>query len=208
MSQSSYAGIVFDVGSVLARVDYDVISQNLGRHSPLAPAEIRRHLLGSDLEFDSETGKYDSREYFRRVKSRIQGAADWRYDQFAAEFKSGLELTADGESALRYTAARARVFLMSNTGYLHAQWIFEQEVLATLPEQHFFSFREGVMKPDPKIWQIFFTRTGLTPQTCLFIDDRLVNCQSAARLGVNVIDFDVEKVSLLDVVKSRLPDAA
>ena len=208
MTRPSIAGIVFDVGSVLARVSYDTISECLSRHSPLAPDDIRRHLIGTDLEVDSETGKYDSREYFRRVKQRIQGEPDWQYDQFVTEFKSGLTMTADGEAALRFAHARARVFLMSNTGYLHAQWIFEQEVMATLPEQHFFSFREGIMKPDPQLWQIFFARTGLTPGQCLFIDDRLDNCEGAAGLGIQTERFRIGETSLSALLRRCLPDRA
>ncbi len=208
MAEPPIAGVIFDVGSVLARVSYDIIAQSLGRHSPMPPAAIKEQLIGTDLEFDSETGKYDSRQYFRLVKDRIQGAADWQYDQFVTEFKSGLEMTADGEAALRYAAARARIFLMSNTGYLHAQWIFEQEVMATLPEQHFFSFREGIMKPDPRLWDIFFARTGLQPPQCLFIDDRPENCAGAADLGIRTVTFRIGGPSLLTLLKSRLPKGA
>ena len=205
MPRPRIEGVVFDVGDVLVRVNYDTISEQLGRHSPMAPAEIYRHVVDTDLEFDSETGKYDSREHFHRVKERIQGAADWQYQQFAAEFKSGLEMTADGETAIRLAAARRRVFLMSNTPYLHALWMFEQEVLATLPEQHFFSFREGVMKPHPRLWDILFARTGLAPEHCLFIDDDPENCEAAARLGVQTVNFRVGEANLSEVLKRRLP---
>ena len=206
MPQPSIAGIVFDVGSVLARVSYDTIAENLSRHSPMTPADIREHLVGTDLEVDSETGKYDSREYFRRLKDRIGSNSGWRYDQFVTEFKSGLEMTADGEAALRYAALRGRVFLMSNTGYLHAQWIFEQEVMATVPEQFFFSFREGIMKPDPRLWEVFFARTGLAPEQCLFIDDRPENCEGAKRLGIRAANFRIGEASLVDVLKGHWPD--
>lgn len=208
MAHPPIAGVVFDVGRVLARVSYDTISQSLSAHSPMAPADISEQLIGTDLEFDSETGKYDSREYFRLVKDRIRGAPDWHYDQFVEEFSSGLEMTADGEAALAYAAVRARVFLMSNTGYLHAQWIFRQEVMATLPEQHFFSFREGIMKPDPRLWEIFFARSGLAPQQCLFIDDRPENCDGAASLGIRTMNFRIGETSLLAALQDQLPEGA
>ncbi len=207
MAPAPITGVVFDVGSVLVRVSYHTIAEHLGRHSPLPPTEIHDHMVDTDLEFDSETGKYDSREYFRRLKERIAGAPDWHYDQFVTEFDAGLQMTEQGADALRYAATRARVFLMSNTGYLHARWIFQQEVMATVPEQHFFSFREGIMKPDPRLWDIFFARTGLAPQSCLFIDDRPENCAGAADLGIQVINFAVGETSLLEVLQARLPEA-
>ncbi|MHA1554513.1 MAG: HAD-IA family hydrolase [Alphaproteobacteria bacterium] len=205
MRQQPIVGVVFDVGRVLVEVSYDAIANRLSRHSTMTANQIRDHLLGGDLERESESGAYDSHEYFRRVKQHINGSDDWSYDQFVAEVSAGLEMTAEGEEALHFASQRARVFLMSNTGYLHALWIYGQEVLATLPEQHFFSFREGIMKPDPRLWDIFFARTGLTAEQCLFIDDRPENCQGAERLGVRVANFRIGQGSLLDVLKQKLP---
>ena len=208
MARPTIKGVIFDVGHVLARVSYDTIARNLGRHSSMTPAEIRDHLVGTDLEIDSETGKYDSREYFRRVKDRIQGEANWRYDEFVSEFNTGLEMTADGKAALRYAATHARAFLMSNTGYLHSLWIYQQEEMATLPEQHFFSFREGMMKPDPRLWEIFFARTGLAPECCLFIDDRPENRAGAEQFGIRTLDFKTGGTSLLEILRGQLPETA
>ena len=190
--------VVFDVGNVLAKVSYDRIAAKLALHSPLAPDAIAGALIGGDIEADAETGKYDSREHFRRIKERIRGAADWDYATFVEEFRSGLEMTAAGEAAGRHAAERARVFLMSDTSYLHGVWIFQQEVLATLPEQLFFSFREGYMKTDPRIWEVFFERTRVPPERCLFVDDKPVNCRIAAAAGVNTITFRIDEMDLIE----------
>ena len=204
MSTRTMEGVVFDVGNVLTRVSYRRISKELARHSPLSAVAIQRELVGTDLEWDAETGKYDSREHFKRIKKRIQGDSGWTYEEFAGEFKSGLSMTRDGVAGLRYAAARARVFLMSNTPYLHGLWMFEQEILATLPEQLFFSYREGVMKPDPRIWEIFFERTRLPAEKCLYFDDRLENCEAVRRFGIHAVHFKSPEMNLLDEVSSRL----
>lgn len=204
MTARRIEGVVFDVGNVLARVSYGRIADEFARHSPLSPEAIVQELVGTDLEWDSETGKYDSREHFKRVKDRLKGNSGWTYDEFAREFASGLALTREGIASLEYAAARCRVFIMSNTPYLHALWMFEQEILATLPEQLFLSYREGVMKPDPRIWEIFFERTQLPAEKCLFIDDRLENCEAAGRLGVRTVHFKKSEMNLLDEVSSLL----
>ena len=196
--------VVFDVGNVLAKVSYARIAENLARHSTLSPEAIADALIGGDIEADAETGKYDSREHFKRIKERIRGDADWDYDTFVHEFRSGLEMTAAGAAAVRHVAARARVFLMSDTSYLHGVWIFQQEVLATLPEQLFLSFREGCMKTEPRIWQIFFERTRLAPQRCLFVDDKPVNCRVAAEAGVNTITFRMGEMDLIEELAAWL----
>ncbi len=204
MSTRRIEGVVFDVGGVLVRVSYRRIADALARHSPLSPEAIGRELVGTDLEWDSETGKYDSREHFRRIKDRLKGNSGWTYVEFAREFRSGLALTPEGIASLKYAAARSRVFIMSNTPYIHALWMFEQEILATLPEQLFLSYREGVMKPDPRIWEIFFERTRLPAENCLYFDDSQENCEAAGRLGVRAVHFKGSEMNLLDEVSSRL----
>jgi putative hydrolase of the HAD superfamily len=82
--------------------------------------------------------------------------------------------------------------------------MFEQEILATLPEQMFLSYREGIMKPDPRLWEIFFERTRLAAETCLFIDDMLENCEAARSIGVHAIHFKRPEMTLLDEISSRL----
>lgn len=48
---------------------------------------------------------------------------------------------------------------------------------------------EGVIKPDPAIYDIVIERFGLTPETTLFIDDRPENTDTAAAKGFQVHTF-------------------
>ncbi len=138
---TSIEAVVFDFGNVLVRLDRLRICSHLAKNSPLSPEDICSRIYDSDLEYDSETGKYDSREYFRRIKQRIQGNHGWTYEQFRSEFKDGFELNPEGMEALQAASGRKRVFILSNISYLHALRLFEHEDLVTLPEQHIFSFK-------------------------------------------------------------------
>ena len=52
-----------------------------------------------------------------------------------------------------------------------------------------FSFREGIVKPDPEIYKILLTRYGLKAEECVFIDDTEENVRSAEKLGFAGIVF-------------------
>ncbi len=52
-----------------------------------------------------------------------------------------------------------------------------------------FSFREGVVKPDPAIYTILLDRYGLKAEECVFIDDTEENVRSAEELGLKGIVF-------------------
>lgn len=180
--------VVFDFGNVLAHVDRREIGESFAAHSPLEPAEILEELFGGELEEKAETGVYDSRQYFAAVKERIDGEESWEYDRFCREYTSALELSKEGVEALHLAAQGGRrVFILSNTSYLHARWLFEQEPLATIPEWHIFSFKVGVMKPDPAIWEYLCRRAGIEPAESLYLDDVEENCRAAGELGFQTL---------------------
>lgn len=195
--------VVFDYGNVLALHDRREICRRFSVHSPLSPDEILPRIYGNDVEFDSETGKIDSREHFRRIKERVSGDATWSYEEFSAEFKNVFELNDEAVRALRAAASTHRVFILSNTTYLHALWMFEQEILATVPELYFLSFKLGVMKPDPEIFRIMLRTGMLTAEECLYIDDLPEFCEAAASLGINTINYRRGTTDLVGEVTRR-----
>ena len=52
-----------------------------------------------------------------------------------------------------------------------------------------FSFREGIVKPDPEIYKTLLKRYGLKAEECVFIDDTEENVLSAENLGFAGIVF-------------------
>ena len=52
-----------------------------------------------------------------------------------------------------------------------------------------FSFREGVVKPDPQIYRILLERYDLKAEECVFIDDTEENVRGAEKLGFKGIVF-------------------
>jgi 2-haloacid dehalogenase len=51
------------------------------------------------------------------------------------------------------------------------------------------SGEEGLIKPDPRIFQLLLRRIGRTPAACIYIDDNARNVAAAATLGFDAIAF-------------------
>jgi 2-haloacid dehalogenase len=47
----------------------------------------------------------------------------------------------------------------------------------------------GVVKPDPRIYEILFSRVGVAPSQLLFIDDSIANVKASEELGMAAIHF-------------------
>ncbi len=202
---SRHQAVVFDYGNVLMMVDRLANARVLARHSPLPAEEIVARIWGGDLEREAETGAYDSREQFRRIRQRIGGESSWSYEEFREEFAEGFELNPEGLEALRLATRRGkRSFILSNTSYLHARLLFMHEELATLPEGYIFSFKVGVMKPDPAIWRYLLRATGLEAGQCVYIDDVAEYCAAAERLGFTAIHYLRHEPGLLQRLEELL----
>ncbi len=51
------------------------------------------------------------------------------------------------------------------------------------------SGREGVIKPDPRIFEILLSRNSIAPDCAVFVDDNPTNAAAATSLGIHGIAF-------------------
>ncbi len=62
-----YKAVIFDFGNVLCGVERGNFVRKAARHARAMDAEaLLNALWGTELEYEFETGKFDSHEYFRR----------------------------------------------------------------------------------------------------------------------------------------------
>lgn len=66
------------------------------------------------------------------------------------------------------------------------------------------SGQEGVVKPDPEIFEILCERHGLTPQRSVFIDDSPVNVEAALALGFDALLFESPALLRSQLVERNL----
>lgn len=51
------------------------------------------------------------------------------------------------------------------------------------------SFREGIIKPDEKIYELICSRYDIDPKRAVFLDDNAANIEGARAFGLNAIHF-------------------
>ena len=197
--------VAFDLGNVLCKLDRDSCNAALAMHSPLSADEVGTLLWGGHLELDSETGRVDSHEYFGRIKELIHGDQSWHYEEFCNEYMNALIPHPPGEQAVvRARELGLRVFILSNTSFLHSRFIFSREILATIPELYAFSYKVGVMKPNPAIWHWLLERSGLRAEECLYFDDVPAYCKAGASLGFQASVHDLVRGNLVKELEAMV----
>ena len=129
--------------------------------------------------------------HFERIREATGLNSSYSYERFVEDFSKIILPNPDGEAGL--VAARdlgARTFVLSNTSWLHARKIFDNEILASVPEVHILSYKVGMMKPDPRIWGKVLEYSGLAAGDCLYIDDVRQYCDVALSLGFGAFCYD------------------
>lgn len=110
--------------------------------------------------------------YFERWAEMIPGEVEGTVDVLA-------QLRALGVRLLALTNWSAETFHIAEARFPFLQW-FEGIVV---------SGREGLIKPDPAIFQLLIERYQLHPSTTTFIDDSVHNVDAANHAGLRGVHF-------------------
>jgi 2-haloacid dehalogenase len=189
MTANNVRGVVFDLGNVL--IDWDpsaAIAAGVG------PAEARRFLDAEDFDFMAWNHGPDSGGTWEAAEAAVRRDHPRWLDHalaYRANFVASLlgEVPGSGDLVRDLHAHGVPLFGLTNWSaelYPHAPERFE--VLALLDEV-VVSGVEGVAKPDPRVFEIVAERSGIPLERLVFVDDRQLNVDAAAAVGMDAILF-------------------
>ncbi|GAB1483146.1 glucose-1-phosphatase [Treponema sp.] len=207
---SCYSGymikaVIFDLGNVLCKLDRPACDTLIASHSPLPVERVSSLVWGGEIELGAETGRFDSREHFKRIRESIHADLGWTYEEFCQEYMHCLIPQNESEKAvIRAQELGLRVFILSNTSYLHSRFIFSREILATIPELYALSFKIGAMKPDRAMWDFLIERSNLKPEECIYFDDIPAYQEMGTKLGFKAALYNIETENLVSKLEALL----
>ena len=180
--------ILFDIGDVLVKLDFDRAYRAAAGLRGGAPEEVRRLLREADLSGPYERGEIDSHEFHRRCEELLRLGLDFEsFKRLWGDMFSPAELVSpDLIEALR---RKYRLALLSNTNALHYEWLQREYRVLSLFPQAVLSYEAGAMKPSPAIYEAALRMTGSSPEECFFTDDRAENVEGAQAMGIHAVPF-------------------
>jgi len=105
------------------------------------------------------------------------------------------------ERAHRWKKQGLPLYVISNTCEAHVNFFTAKYDFFQIFNGMILSYREGLLKPEPQIYKLALSRFGLTPETTLFIDDRLENILAARELKIQAIHYE-DDFSLAENLKA------
>ena len=113
---------------------------------------------------------------------------------------------------LQLLTRKYKLFLLTNTDEIHISR-FEHKVGISFFsdfyqcfEKVFYSYEMGKRKPDTSVFNHILNKYDLSPKRTLFIDDKKINTDAAASLGIQVWNLQVGQEDVVDLFsKKELP---
>ncbi|MBX2854058.1 MAG: HAD family phosphatase [Rhodobacteraceae bacterium] len=192
--------VVFDVGNVLLRWDPRLLLRKL-----LPDEDAVAHFF-AEVCPQSWNERHDAGLPWAEGVAEAVGRHPELADVIQAYRSRWLE-TLDGaiESSVTLLKAlkAADVPVYAITNYSTEKWTESQPHFPFLEsfDGAVVSAHEGVIKPDPRIYQILFDRYGVDPARAVFIDDSPRNIAASEALGMRAVLF-TEGIDLPEALRA------
>jgi 2-haloacid dehalogenase len=180
--------VVFDIGNVLVRWN----PRNLFRKTMKDEARMER-FLGTALSMDFVALTDIVADFSKAVAERAKAFPEFARELhlFDERWVETLGEPIEENVALlrRLKAAGRPVYAISN--FATVKFAIARLMFDFLNEFDYavISGHVGVVKPDPRIFEILFERVGRGTEELVFVDDSLKNIEAARALGMPAIHF-------------------
>ena len=180
--------VIFDIGNVLTRWQPEAFYDRV-------IGEDRRRALFAEVDLHHMNDLVDAGALFREtIYDWADRTPHWRaeirlwYDRWIELASPRIEGSIALQRALR--AKGVPVFALTNFGKYSFEEALPKMDFLTDFDRLYVSGRMGVIKPDPRIYEMVEDDCGLPPESLLFTDDRADNITTAARRGWRTHQFE------------------
>ncbi len=194
--------IIWDVGGVLVRTADRRPRTALASRLGTTYENLEHLVFNSPSGRAAQLGEITTAQNWENVRQQL-GFSAAETPAVQAEFFGGDVLDRELVQFIRGLSARYTTAILSNMGDFLRPLLTDDWKIADAFAHIVISCEEGVMKPDPRIYQIVLARAGVAPHEAVFIDDFQHNIQGAQNAGLHGILFqnseqvkeDVQKMS-------------
>jgi len=180
--------ILFDFGGVLLRTHDAAPRRRWEEKLGLSPGELEAYIFNGPLGREAQLGRATWQAVWEDAARKFGMSAE-EMARAQRDFFSGDVLDRDLVAYVRRLKERYTIGLLSNTWHPDGRTLLLQFGIADAFHFTVTSAEVGVMKPDPRIFQIALQRANARPPEALFVDDLEENVLAARELGMQAVYF-------------------
>ncbi len=185
----SIEAIIFDVGGVLVRTFDHTGRREWEERLGLPVGGAEAIVLNSDMGHRAQRGEISNDELWGWIREHL-GLGD-KVESFQRDFWRGDAVDRALIDLIRRLNGRYQTAIISNATDSLLETLEYYELMAEF-DLVVGSAYEGVMKPDPTIYEMTLARLGCEAHETVFIDDAPANIAGAKAVGMNAILFTPE----------------
>lgn len=197
--------VIWDIGGVLARTVDRQPRYQLAARFGKTYEQLEGLVWGGERGHMAQTGEIPAEDQWRWAAVQLS-LPESQAEALRQEFFSGDVMDDELVEYIRQLRSRYKTGIISNAmsdtrSLAFGKWGFK-DVFDSLV----FSAQAGVMKPDPRIFQLSLHELDVAPQAAVFIDDFIDNVRGAEGVGMHGIHFrspDQVKVELEALLNFR-----
>ncbi|MBE9529075.1 MAG: HAD family phosphatase [Proteobacteria bacterium] len=190
--KSGIEGVLFDIGGVLLDFDHMLSCRRIAALAELDYLdykEVYKRLFASGLETEFDLGLPTELFYSRALEALGSSPEAISYEVFIEIWGAIFTERPEMKEIVAELRGNTRRLILSNTNAIHYSYIEEHFSWFKEFEASFLSFKLGIRKPDPAIFEAVIESTGLTPRSILYIDDIESHVMAAKEAGIEAVLF-------------------
>ena len=191
--------IVWDIGGVLMRTEDPTPRAELAAELGLRREELVELVFGGKQGRQAQIGALTQKELWDFVRSELKLESD-DYPDLELRFFGGDILDRKLVDFVRTLKPAYKTGIISNA-WSELPDILEEWGILDAFDVVVGSGDEGVMKPDPRIFQIALDQLSVAPEESVFVDDFIENVESARNLGMQAVHFESREQTLRELQK-------
>ena len=196
--------VYFDLGGVIVRTEFQAPRQRLADRFGMEYEDLVTLVFESQSAAKASLGLISEDEQWVAVTRRLNlpgSEAPSIRDEFFAGDVTDLSLL----NFMRGLRKQYKVGLISNAWSGLRPWIIDKKFDDAF-DAMIISAEVGVMKPDPRIYQVALEKLGVAPAEAVFLDDFPANVTGARAVGMQAIHFVQPEQALDELRKLLIPE--
>ena len=190
----SIRAVLFDLGGVIVRTEYQAPRQHLAESLGMDYDDIDKIVFGGGTNGSAARatlGQISEDEHWLNVMKILKQPAS-ENERIRAEFFAGDIIDRTLLDFLRSIRPKYKTGLISNAWSGLRNYILREKFDDAF-EYMVISSEVGAAKPDPKIFQIALEQLQVRANEAVFVDDFMENIEACEKVGMKGIHFrDVE----------------
>lgn len=183
----SIRAVLFDLGGVIVRTEYQAPRQHLAERLGMEYDDLVKIVFDSDSGYQASIGAITPEAHWDSVIKRLKRPAS-EMEAIRHEFFAGDIVDRTLLDFLRSLRGKYKTGLISNAWGDLREYIVREKFDDAF-DHMIISAEVGAVKPEAKIYQIALEQVGVKPKEMVFVDDFKVNIEGCEKVGIKGILF-------------------